>query len=638
MKRSLALVALAVLVLAVCWFVFGRGDASPSVAAVAPPAVAEPRARESTPLDTPRAELESARTAANAPVAETPASGAKAAAVAPKTFRIRGRVCDVVGASIGSVAVAADHGSTLVQSTADGTFELEFEAGRDVLLVARPKTHVTVRAARANESAAASELCIVVAPQVALAGRVVDSTGAPVEGALVSREVPDLLFAGLPFPLDHSSSDFDAERVVKSNGLGRFAFIALPRLSGVFLEVEAKGFRPKTQRLDDASFDHEVVIELERPDPATPGLDGIVVHRDGAPAEGATVRIDALGAKTDEHGAFHLPLEYAVRVGAPLIAVLKGYQPAVVPDIDALIAKKDEDRPPLRVVLGPAALAISGRVLDAALRPAAKWQVQLLDGTRLSFNQIPSELAESIAGGNRVKATTDPAGRFELRGLVDRDYRVLVSDPKSLIRFESDPIAAGTHGVDLVAPADALWPKLAGRVVGLDSAPIAGVQVAISVVLEIEGYARSFMSSKEVTTDAEGRFTFEGVAWREAMFSLSGDVILPQTVPLDVDVDREHVELRVGRRVHFRIETSRPPETVASSAELLRSDGEPESIYRLEASGWWNSFEVPLTAGRSQVHSVVEGAYTLVLKSEGDVEIERRAVTLAPGDVQVISY
>jgi hypothetical protein len=637
MKRSLALVVFVVAILAACWWFLVRGDDAPSIAGVAGPSVAAPAERASASLDTPLSPDELARTAASAPV-EAPKEVSRPEEAAPKTFRVRGRVCDVAGASIGSVAVANERGSVLAQSAADGTFELEFEGGQDVVLVAQSKAHVTVRAARAREIVAAAELCIVVAPKAALSGNVVDPVGAPVEGAKLSRQVPDLLLAGVPFPLDHSSGEFQAERVATADPRGRFAFTAFPRLPGVLLEIEAKGFRPLTLRLDETSFERELLIELQRPDPSSPGLEGVVVHRDGAPAEGATVRIDTLKTITNEYGGFRLPLEAEVRTGAALVAVLKGFQPAVVADIDQVIAQKSEDRAPLRIVLGPAALSISGRVLDAALQPAAKWQVQLLDGTKMSVGMIPPDLAESIAGGNRVKATTDAQGRFELRGLVDRDYRVVVLAPKSLIRFESGPIAAGTQGVELVAPADALWPKFAGRIVGLDDRPIAGVEVALSVVVLREEFGTTSESGRKTTTDAEGRFAFENVAWREGMLSLSGEPIIPQTVPLDEHADREHFEIRIGRRVHFRIATERAPENFAERAELVGEDGESAAIYTLQGSGWWSAFHVPLAEGRSQVHSVVEGDYTVVFKREDDIEIERRAAHLVPGEVQVIEY
>ncbi|MCC6408403.1 MAG: hypothetical protein IT453_14655 [Planctomycetes bacterium] len=237
-----------------------------------------------------------------------------------------------------------------------------------------------------------------------------------------------------------------------------------------------------------------------------------------------------------------------------------------------------------------------------------------------------------------MSVRTDQAGRFELGGLAEREYRLLVWDPKTLQRFESAPIGAGARDVELVAPADGLWPKLAGTVVGLDGRPIAGIEVALGVVLFRNDVGSTSQPGRSVVTDAAGRFAFEQVAWRHAFLALSGDAILPERIELSEDVARDALTLRVGRRVNFRIETTRPAEEHAANVEFLRADGGSVNVFTLQSSSWMSSSSIELAAGRSQVHCVLEGVYTLVFHREDGLEFLRRELALIPGDVQVIEY
>ncbi|MBI5433035.1 MAG: carboxypeptidase regulatory-like domain-containing protein [Planctomycetes bacterium] len=633
MKPALVLALFAAVLLAVLAFFFARGDEAPAIAESGPSAAQAPAAR-------PRVELETAR----APLAEprresqtVPPEPSASSATPTEPFRVRGTVCDLDGLAVARVSIATDDGTVLAQASADGAFELELD--RDVLLVARSPAHVTVRAAHARATAPNAELRVVVAPKLALAGRVVDEQGAPIAGAKLACRLPDLLFARIPFPLDHSSAWFASERDAESDNSGRFAFASFPEIPGALLDVEAKGFRPLSLHLDESRLRGELVVTLSRPPAGAPALEGVVRHHDGTPARGATVRVDSYSTSPDDDGEFRIELAGSLSDRARLVAALRGFQPAVEPGVAAWLALAPEQRAPLRLVLGPAALTITGRVRDASGAAAANWHVDLLDGTELSTDRVPPEFAEAVAGGERaVRARTDSAGRFELGGLVEREYRVLVWDERTLQRFESAPIGAGARDVELVAPADGVWPKLAGTVVGFDGRPIAGLEVALGVVLFQNDVGSTSQSGRSAVTDAAGRFSFEKVAWRSAFLSLSGDAILPERIELSEDVARDALTLRVGRRVNFRIETTRPPEEHAANIEFLRADGAAADVFTLQSSSWMSSSSIDLAAGRSQVHCLVEGVYTLVFHREDGLEFLRRELALSPGDVQVIEY
>ncbi|MCC6408711.1 MAG: carboxypeptidase regulatory-like domain-containing protein, partial [Planctomycetes bacterium] len=430
MKPALVFALLAAALLAVLAFWLARGDGAPAIAEGGPSAAQAPAARPRVELETARAPLAEPRRESQA-VPEAPSDPA---ASRTEPFRVRGTVCDVDGLPVARVSIATEDGTVLAQASADGAFELAID--RDLLLVARSPAHVTVRAAHARATAPDAELHVVVAPKTKLAGRVVDERGSPIAGAKLECRLPDLLFARIPFPLDHSSAWFASERDAESDNSGRFEFASFPELPGALLDVQAKGFRSLTLHLDESRLRGELVVTLSRPPAGAPALEGVVRHHDGTPARGATVQVDSYSTSTDDDGEFRIELSGSLSDRARLIAALRGFQPAIEPGVAAWLALAPEERAPLRLVLGPAALTITGRVREAGGAAAADWHVDLLDGTEMSTYRMPPEFAEAVAGGERsVSVRTDQAGRFELGGLAEREYRLLVWDPKTLQRF-----------------------------------------------------------------------------------------------------------------------------------------------------------------------------------------------------------
>src|SRR5262249_42527885 len=151
-------------------------------------------------------------------------------------------------------------------------------------------------------------------------------------------------------------------------------------------------------------------------------------------------------------------------------------------------------------------------------------------------------------------------------GLLDRPYRVTAMDPRTLLRTEEGPIAAGGEGVILRMPADTLYARVAGRVVSRSGRPIAGARVfpmcdAFRTQLK-EGMApTSHQASEQVQTDAQGRFELRRVPKSLVYLRIEGEGLIPLEYGRGGELPRDRIEdlaITVDLRCHFKIELADP--------------------------------------------------------------------------------
>ena len=276
-----------------------------------------------------------------------------------------------------------------------------------------------------------------------LEGRVLDALGGPCVGALVrfSNGCPNEVNAHLAL----GSGLLCTQRTTHSDAEGRFTLERVPRNRTAELWAEHEG-RNATQVLD--LFRDEppapVTLRIELlPEGERPRLAGTVLRPDGKAARGATLLLAGSRAVADEEGAFELVLASPAEE-AELVVFEPGFDPLVVPGFGAGLSSPGVH--PVGTLRLPATrLVLAGRVLDATGAPLADVQVELFDATGIDGLDGTLESLASGATGRR----TDAEGRFELGGLLPREYRIRVP-----IAGEFGPFRAGAGELRLVVEKD----------------------------------------------------------------------------------------------------------------------------------------------------------------------------------------
>jgi hypothetical protein len=244
---------------------------------------------------------------------------------------------------------------------------------------------------------------------------------------------------------------------------------------------------------------------------------------------------------------------------------------------------------------------------------------------------------ESILRGEtwsrRTKA--DAEGRFELRGLLARDYRVLALDKRRVLAA-SESVAAGTRNVEIRLPnADELG-RVAGRVTSLAGEPIAGARVVLGIVSAgAQAVETEKFESDAVIADDDGRFEFAGVSRRVNQAAVSAEEIDLSGFrhAIAPGADLEKLEIVVPLRVRARIEG--PEDADYDGVEMLDREGTVLQLSVFHGSMAFGMSGLNVTQGRSEPFSVSEAATTLVLKKAG-AEVRRVPLKLVRGELNVL--
>jgi protocatechuate 3,4-dioxygenase beta subunit len=375
-------------------------------------------------------------------------------------------------------------------------------------------------------------------------------------------------------------------------------------------------------------------------------LVGTVVDPAGEPVEDAWVALGTLSTKSGPAGEFALDLTAPgdpLRPAAPPAAALRAAKPGHLPA--ELARRPGEAWPdPLVLELGEPPLTIAGRVVDAAGEPVPFAEVWTSDEAHFGYiaiegGEMAMRAGASVEGLLRGdpwtrRVSTDARGRFELRGLLPRDYRLHALE-RAQLRVAADTVAAGSLAVELCLPEEELR-ALAGCVTSLAGEPLAGYQVVLERPnADAPGSELDRLEGRPVETDAGGRFRFERVARAATRVRVSGPELgltgfehrlAPEDDPLDL-------VLAVPLRVHVQIDAGEA--AVFERAALLDARGEPLTLSVHHGQSSYAMSEIPLEKGRSESFSVSELAETLVLYSGGK-ELRRMPLELARGGLNTI--
>lgn len=543
--------------------------------------------------------------------------------------RVDGLVVDPLGRPVAGVTVGSEPGGSRATSGLDGTFEIE-SSGRDVVLTAEDARWWTAYAGTWSAVDPARAL-VVVAP----AGRIDGFVG--LRTAVVSvRGVVDP--ARMPHSLERSR-----ERVFAITAApdGSFASDHAPLVEGAQLFVEAPSFTSAVCDVDPRGMRGLRFVLYSLSLKHAPWVTGLVVHADGSPAREAGVLLGDNRTVCDDRGRFELPLGHRTRREDSLVAHVPGFQTAVEPSFGARL---DDGGPTsdVRVQLGGASLSIRGHVFDASGAPDPHAVISLDDGVVVDERRSPALTAEELSGRWGYGASTDgrsnggvrasSTGEFEIGGLFERPYRLRVRS--KTLRYETEPIAAGSIDVDVRPPASAFLAKLRGVVLARDRTPLAGIDV--DVLLDVSDrpeIERTKIASRR--TDARGAFELAFVPRRHGQLQIRGDRIRGVARDLADVRDDEVLELVVDRTVRFQIIAGAAVPR-ATSIRALDADGEPLVLdgwvvfdRRLEST-WM------LAEGASPPLTTAESMATLVFYAD-EREIERREVRVAPGELVLIT-
>jgi RNA polymerase sigma-70 factor (ECF subfamily) len=654
---QIAIALLSVAGIFVAWRVMR--DEPTAVAALATPEKPAIERREEPKPSEPA--LDPTRTVAESTPAAASSEPAKAVVPQPSAAAtLRARVVDDLGRAVPGIEVAlvAD-GEKLAtapraRSSTDGSLSWSAPA-TGAQLVSGDAGYATVLAGVYRGKVGTTEPVVVVAPRLMLSGHVVDEAGIGIEGAHVRVELAEGFRTRLAVVLDLSQNQ---EWSTESDAVGFFDLDSAPRIEDATLHASLDGYQPLRMPLPKAS-DANVLLTLKRP-PAVDGyVRGRVVDPSNAPMEGARVAFGLDTMLTGKDGTFAFEISDTSafngrlkRKPTDLTAVKRGFLPAryePTRDGDAIVWPST-----VTLRLGGEPLAVSGRVLDHRGEPVRDAHVWLADATLLGAGDRGLLHVEAILGGDPGRTwnfvQTDGDGEFKIEGLVPREYELRAMDSNTLLRCEKKHVAAGTTGVELRLATDTLFPLVAGRVVSGNGAPVAGVHVfpmcdAFQARVDGRIVSTSHEALDGVTTDNEGRFELPNVPRSLVYLRVDGEPILPLEYGRYVEGDArfvksirelpadkiENLEIVVARRCHLQLEVADPQ--FADELSVLDVEGEPLELSIFVGNGRKEGPRAPIVDGRSNVIATPDTGRTLVLYKAG-VELTRRPIELAPGDVQ----
>ncbi len=610
------------------------------------------------------------------PVSATPSESSEpgAAEPLPELLTVRGRVLNGEGSPVGGVSLCTDleRSRVLVESDAGGGFSFETSemSGR---LMAFDDAWVTVRSGVWKEDASYEPL-VVLAPAIDLEGSVVSESGQGLEGALVSLNLPPEFEVRFEDILD---STHESGWSATSRDDGRFSLGRIPSIPGAFLRCSLDGYAIRTLPAPPAT-DRGLRFVLAPPEvPLEGALRGRVVYQGEAVPE-ARVAIGLTSVLTDPNGDFEIDLRYAVTADL-LTAVRAGYLPAVL-ERPGEPTEDSSGWPEFCVLELPGeALSISGRLLDFEGKPLKQAKVWVeptrqfgvigmapvpLEGL-LAGAAVPPMVVESAAyrpaeDGNNYRdqsyrasetpnclwhwVSTDGEGRFELPGLTEAHYPLIVMPQDSIQTQTTEPIRAGRSGVEIRLPKPDVYQRLAGHVLDEEGDPIPGVVVnqwiAVSELSSrVFGGRVAIQATREgesTVTDEDGAFSFDNVPRDRLNLSLHSDDIVPASFRITDEDDPRDVELNVTARMHLQVMLD-PPYDRADSFAFTDVEGGYLDVLILTEGSHQAFTSGQLVQGKSRVVSVSSRAATLHLLSEGE-RVDSVPLSLQRGEINVIRH
>lgn len=426
----------------------------------------------------------------------------------------------------------------VTRADAGGRFRLPVGGG-EVHLQAAAAGHLR-GAQRAAGSSAARSAEVLLEAAGSLSGIVVDGEGRPVDGAEVRAR-------------SAASWEREADRSLRSGADGSFRFAGLPPKALFEVTARREGSAPATG-VAGAALPGRPAPPLRLVLTAGATLRGRVAGEAGAPVAGARLVLvpSPQGGVTDElrhprqrppqqveaaadaEGAFevrHLAAgRYDLRATAP------GFAPLLVPGIELAASPAPLD---LGLVTLAAEAAIEGEVVDARGEPVAGAEVEAV-----ASEELRTFRSGALAPAPSAAAATDERGRFRIGELRPGDRLDLTVRHPRHVAKRLPEVEAPTSEPLRIALVDAR--SIAGRVLGPDGEPVAGV--VVNARGECRGEARGVLTVS--STDAAGDFRIEGLAPGRCDLVASAEGFVPaerRGLEVPAERDLEGLVLRLER-------------------------------------------------------------------------------------------
>jgi hypothetical protein len=360
---------------------------------------------------------------------------------------------------------------------------------------------------------------------------------------------------------------------------------------------------------------------------------GVVIRANGMPAAGASVQFGDQRGVCDDRGGFVVRVPEWLQDPCPLVATEPGSQAAIVPDFGRVVRLAPGTPPSQRLLLGPPALSIRGRVFDDGGQPLPNCSVALLDPVVANIRTSPPTTAEDLVAGTHGPVTTSADGEFELGGLFEREYRLQIVDAERLGRLETDPIRAGAEGVAVRFPADTMVPEISGRVFDHAGTPLVDIMVVTSRV----GTRSSSHGRTQVKTRKDGYFRILDVPRHAAELSIRHTDLVPKRIAVE-DLSPWHdVRITADRYCSVRFE-GLPGASEKHWIAAHDADGRELPVYVVSGRNRSGTNRVQTDINPAQVYSVSEAAVEFVHYFPYDTVIARRALHLVPDEVTVVKW
>ena len=236
----------------------------------------------------------------------------------------------------------------------------------------------------------------------------------------------------------------------------------------------------------------------------------------------------------------------------------------------------------------------------------------------------------------RARAKTGFLGRFEIKGLSDKSYRLHLFHSSTCFTHTTEPIPAGKSDVVIKFPKNLYRAPVTGRVVTTSGRPVANAHIGYSgCVYRYEG-SSSWSGHSAGRTDADGNFNLKKIPVSEVNLSFGGLDFVSNSMSLKPEDAGQNLVITVEEVCHFRVDVSaeRP---LPIRFRLLDGDGKALHI-RDSAPDRVSSMDSrPLAKGKSKVLSASERATTLVLLGPDAKEMGRLPVQLSPKAVTTLT-
>lgn len=366
-----------------------------------------------------------------------------------------------------------------------------------------------LRAAEASANPAVHELAAAEASAASGEARAAVAVG-PASVLLVHVRADGVPVVGVEVRCSDDRGEQRNVVATDANGTARFEFAAATERAWLFVFASATTApkRASTQRRFEGGAEHELVVDVD----AGHVIAGVVEAR-GGPLDGRRVphAIVELWSGTsvggepvrtatcDENGRFVLdraPVEFAAAARADGYVAERGLRGSL---------ERDVDSEELVLLVAPET-SLSGVVLDESGAPVEGARVEEYDGqngsSSLDATAVPGIGTVGLGSG---KAVTDASGRFEITGLPDERFAVLVY-ASGFLRFngffeaDASPIEVRLDRGD----------GFTGRVIDANGAPAVGARVRW-------GWCEP-SQPVETRTDENGRFVAGGIKLPENEF------------------------------------------------------------------------------------------------------------------------